>query len=157
MPDKTAPPQLRPLITRSIDIARARGARSVEAEHLLLAILADPGLPASQVFTTIGLPREFWERMLREERALNLRAAGIEAVDDDRLSATRHAARPRWGVSVREALKRASMTSRARGHHHTNDVDVALGVLAARVGTVPRLLALGGIDADALARTLRAT
>jgi hypothetical protein len=49
------------------------------------------------------------------------------------------------------------MTSRARGHHHTNDVDAALGVLAARVGTVPRLLALGGIDADALARTLRAT
>jgi len=156
MPKTQAADTARPIVMRSITEAAVRRDRSVEAEHLLLAILHDPKLPAARTFAQSGLTDDWWQRALTEERRETLRSAGVESIDDSRLDSTPSGKRPAWGASGREALKRGSLQAVERGHRHRmDDVDIALGVLACPLGTIARVAARNDLDVTALMDRLR--
>ncbi|WP_417235416.1 Clp protease N-terminal domain-containing protein [Arthrobacter sp.] len=157
MPKTQAADAARPIVIRSITEAADRHDRSVEAEHLLLAILHDPKLPAARTFAASGLTTGWWQRALAEERRETLSSVGITTVDDSRLQSTPSGKRPAWGASGREALKRASQHAVDRGRRHRmDDIDIALGVLDAPLGTIARVAARHGLEVGTLAARLRA-
>ena len=150
--DHALDPTLKEVIIRAIDEAIDRGASSVEAEHLLLAISAGHDL-AGGALAEFGLDHDGVDAALRGERERSLRAAGIEPVAEERLVATRKS-RPVWGSTVREALRRADFTAH-RGQRRTERerlavADALVGILRADLGTVPRALAYAGVDRTAL-------
>ena len=150
--DDAFDPTLKEVIISAIDEAIDRGAPSVEAEHLLLAISAGHDV-AGRTLAEFGLDRDGVDAALRGERERSLRAAGIEPVAEERLTATRKS-RPTWGSTVREALRRADFTAhRTRGRAERERlavVDALVGILRADLGTVPRALAYAGVDRVAL-------
>lgn len=143
---------LKQVVERSIDEAVRRGATQVEAEHLLLSIAATDD-PAAAALAEFGLDHAAIDAALRGEREHALRAAGIEPVADERLQSTRHS-RPRWGSSIRDALRRADFRAhrdRARAERERLAVaDTLVGILRAELGTVPRALTYAGVDRSAL-------
>ena len=149
---------LKHVVMRSIDEAVRRGAPSVESEHLMLAIAAGDDI-AARTLAEFGLAPDGIDAALRDERERALHAAGIEPVGDDRLRATRHS-RPRWGASLRDAMRRADYRARRARSRADRErlaiVDTLLGILRAEVGTVPRALAVAGIDRPALIARLEA-
>jgi D-alanyl-D-alanine carboxypeptidase len=58
------------------------------------------------------------------------------------------------GASAKVALNRALKTAIARKDREIRAEHIALGVLEAEVGTVPRALAIAGLDREALAVAL---
>ena len=143
---------LKRVVIRAIDEATRRGAATVEAEHLLLAISAGKDVPGTTL-AEFGLDHSGVDAALRAEREQALRAAGIEPVADERLRATR-GSRPGWGASIREALRGADFRAhRDRGRAERERLVVAdalIGILRADLGTVPRALAYAGVDRRAL-------
>jgi len=120
--------------------ATALGSKTVEAEHLLLALSA-----------TIGVDRESLIRALDAETAASLDAVGVGLRPPP---PSARATQPRMGASAKIALHRAMESALARGDNEIRAEHVALGVLAANVGTVPRALAIAGLDRAVLAARL---
>ena len=144
------PDDLRQIVIAAIDQAAARNSSSAEAEDLLLAIAASRS-PVAGILASAGLDHAGILRLLRAERERSLAALGIPPIDPEQLRATPRAARPTWGASLRAALLRA----RQPGARRLTTANVAVGVLFAGYGTVPRALAYGGIDRDALIGQIR--
>jgi ATP-dependent Clp protease ATP-binding subunit ClpA len=134
--------------------AQRRGASSVEAEHVLLALAADRGTPVAALLAEYGLDHDGIARALDLEREQSLRAIGmIEPPTPARLTATRAESRPRWGASSQEAVGRATWAaSRAgrQGRHGITVADLLFGVLCLEYGTLPRALIYAGVDRLAL-------
>lgn len=154
--DEALDTTLKRVIEVAIDEAIRRGSSSVEAEHLLLAIAAGHD-EAARTLAEFGLDHAGVDAALRGERERSLRAAGIEPVAAERLFATRQS-RPRWGATVREALRRADFSAhrgRRRAERERLAVaDALVGILRADLGTVPRALAFAGVDRAALVARL---
>jgi hypothetical protein len=149
------PDDLRQIVHEAIDQAAARNSSSAEAEDLLLAIAASRS-PVAGILASAGLHHEGILRLLRVERERSLAALGIPLIDPGQLRAAPRPARPTWGASLRAALLRARQPSaRGRSRRRLTAANVAVGVLLADYGTVPRALAYGGIDRDALIGQLR--
>lgn len=147
----------RALIVTAIDEARRRNGSLVEAEHLLLALAADPDPSVQPALARAGLDHDGVEAALRAERAAGLRAAGVEPVPEERLAASPRVGRPRWGTSAREVLVRAHRISLLRGRAAaTTPADVLAALAGLELGTVPRALELAGVDRAALAEAARA-
>ena len=120
------------------------GSPTIEAEHLLLA-LADRE-------AVIGLDRDEVLAALEAERDRSLAAVGIATSDFGLPPAA--VTRPRFAASSKLALERALRAAVARSDRRLAGGHILLGVLAAEAGTVPRALALAGVDRDDLrART----
>lgn len=154
--DRRLSRSLRATVTRAVEEARRRGASLVEAEHLLLALAAARGTSAQRTLAASGLDHAGIEAALRAERDASLRAAGVEPVPEERLTAAPRIARPRWGASARDALVRAHQIA-GRGHGRDRDrdgrtaeADLLAGILTIELGTVPRAIAIAGIDRAAL-------
>jgi hypothetical protein len=123
--------------------ARRLGSRTIEAEHMLLALAT--GEP-------FGLDHDEVLRALEAERERSLMAVGISAGDFDLPPAP--VTRPKMAASAKVALGRSLRASVARSDRRIEAGHILLGVLAAEAGTVPRALALADIDRDDLrART----
>lgn len=148
---------VRGVVTRAIDEAATRHATNVEAEHLLLAVAADPELPASRVLADIDWDHDGIAAALEAERSASLGSAGIAPIAPDIMAATARQSRPGWGASARAAIKRAGLGPGRTGGRRTDtgDAAVVLGVLEAQVGTVPRMLTYANIDGEALRTRLR--
>ncbi|MFC7589827.1 Clp protease N-terminal domain-containing protein [Nonomuraea antimicrobica] len=125
--------------------ARADGSAAVEAHHLLLGIAAHGDTAARTALATAGLDRAALRAALDREFEHSLNAVGVSpgalslpspAPDPDR--------RPGMGASVRLALERGF--ARVGRKRDLRPAHVLLGVLEAEVGTVPRALALAGVD-----------
>jgi len=124
--------------------ARLDASMTVEAQHLLLAMAADRHSAAGQVLVSAGLDRDAIREALDRELQHSLSAAGVAgsafgvppASPDPRRT-------PHPGNSVRLALERG-VASRAR--QDMNSTHLLLGILKADLGTVPRALALAGVD-----------
>lgn len=125
--------------------ASEHGSATVEAQHLLLAVAGQEGTSAHQVLTSVGLDQEAIREALDREFEHSLRAAGVSraAFDLPRQSGD---PRPstRIGASARLALERG--VAAAARKRDLRPAHLLLGILEARVGTVPRALALAGID-----------
>jgi ATP-dependent Clp protease ATP-binding subunit ClpA len=119
--------------------ARRLGSRTIEAEHMLLALAGREPL---------GLDRDEILRALEAERERSLMAVGISADDFDLRPAP--FTRPRMAASAKVALERSVRASLARSDRRIEAGHILLGVLAAEAGTVPRALALADIDRDEL-------
>ena len=132
------------------------GSATIEAQHLLLAVAAQQGTTAHQVLTSVGLDRQAIREALDREFEHSLRAAGVSAAA---FALPRPSGDPepsaRIGASAKLALERG--VAAAARKKDLQPAHLLLGILEARLGTVPRALALAGIDrADLTARVRQA-
>lgn len=145
---------MRELVTRAIVEAQQRNAQLVEAEHLFLA-LARSESPVQSALADAGLDASRVEAALASERELSLRVAGVTHLDGDRLSAAQRIARPRWGASAKDALSRAHRVAAAQRRQRSAEIDLLAALFALELGTVPRALALAGVDKQAVLAAAR--
>ncbi|WP_433359718.1 Clp protease N-terminal domain-containing protein [Actinoplanes sp. CA-142083] len=124
--------------------ATADGSAAVEAQHLLLAIAGEGSPPLAAA----GLDQPALRRALDQEFTRSLATAGV-TVPGGLPRATPDPGRSHsLGASAKVAIERGfDLVERKRdarpGH-------LLLGVLQADLGTVPRALALAGVDRAAL-------
>ncbi|MCO1582595.1 hypothetical protein M8C13_43315 [Crossiella sp. SN42] len=133
--------------------AKAEGSATIEAQHLLLAIAAEPDPGAQDVLAEAGLDQAAIRAALDREFEHSLNAAGVSSTAFDLTASPDQERRTTVGASAKLALERGfAGVSRKKdlrpGH-------LLLGVLAAEVGTVPRALALAGINRAELAEQVR--
>ncbi|MFE4670526.1 Clp protease N-terminal domain-containing protein [Streptomyces sp. NPDC056716] len=142
---------LQSVLDRAETEAREDSSATIDAHHLLLAVAAGDGTDAQRVLHAAGLDHAALKDALRREFAHSLAVAGVSLGDFDLPRATQDPARhPRLGASSKLAMERMATAHRKKdlrsGH-------LLLGVLQAEVGTVPRTLALAGVDrAELIAR-----
>ncbi|QFU92582.1 Clp protease N-terminal domain-containing protein [Amycolatopsis sp. YIM 10] len=146
---------LHAIIARAEHEARDDGASTIEAQHLLLAIAVDREAGTHEILTSAGVDYRAIRDALDREFDYSLSTVGVSRAAFDFPRPTADSGQPKMGASAKLALER-SVASVA----HKKDLRPAhllLGVLRAEVGTVPRALAMAGIDQVALReRVLRA-
>jgi ATP-dependent Clp protease ATP-binding subunit ClpA len=135
--------EARRVVKSAETLASGLGSPTIEAEHLLLA-LAD----CEPVLAEVGLDHDGVLAALEAERDRSLLAVGISAADFDLPPAP--LTRPRMAASSKAALERAVRAAVARSDKRIAGGHILLGVLAAEAGTVPRALAIAGVDRDEL-------
>lgn len=144
------------VLERAIEEASTRRAPAVEAEHLLLALASDEVLGAQRVLTEAGLDRNGLDAALDRERAHSLAAVGVGPVDETLLASTPRQTRPGWGTSTKEAIQRGRTVGGQDGRRRPAETELLMGILTANLGTVPRALALAGVDRGELLDRARA-
>jgi ATP-dependent Clp protease ATP-binding subunit ClpA len=132
------------------------GSATIEAHHLLLAVAAQRGTTAHQVLTSVGLDQQAVREALDREFEHSLSAVGVSRAAFDLPEQSSDPGRPaRIGASAKLALERGVAAAARR--KDLQSAHLLLGILEADAGTVPRALALAGIDrADLAARVRRA-
>jgi D-alanyl-D-alanine carboxypeptidase len=134
--------------------AKRDGAEFIEAEHMLLALAANPDGDAAKLLKEFGLDHERLAAALHEERRQTLAFVGMDATDktDTKVrAATELDIPPSMGTSAKVAFRRALIGSRhERRRPRLRGIDLLAGILEAEFGTVPRALAIAGIDRAAL-------
>ncbi|GAA5068197.1 D-alanyl-D-alanine carboxypeptidase [Thermocatellispora tengchongensis] len=138
---------------RAVEEARQEGAAAVEAQHLLLAVAAGQDPATRRVLASAGLDEQAIRAALEREFEHSLSAAGV-SLSGFRLPRPSPALdRPKLGASAKLALERGfASVSRKRD---LRPAHLLLGVLLAEAGTVPRALALAGVEAAELAAAVR--
>jgi D-alanyl-D-alanine carboxypeptidase len=132
--------------------AQSDRSTTIEAQHVLLAIAAQPETAAARVLSSVGLdPRALREALDREiEHSLSAAGVSLDAFHLPRPSSALEPA-TNLGASVKHALERG--VKGIRKGRDLRPVHLLLGILLAELGTVPRALALAGIDrADLVTR-----
>jgi D-alanyl-D-alanine carboxypeptidase len=130
--------------------AMALGASAIEAEHLLLALsMSDDD--AGRDLAARGLDHAALLALLSDERSRALGAAGV-SIPDEAVRRTLPRRKLRLGRSAKDVLIRAVGDS-ARTHR-IDSRSLLRATLRAEVGTVPRVLALAGVDGSAWAGDL---
>jgi len=144
----------RTIVRRGRVEAREIGSATIEAEHLLLAMSSQQST-VQQILASVGLSRDAILEALDREFEQSLSAVGVSLGAFDLPPVRGHPERQaNLGASAKLALERA-LKSGLR--HHLQPTHLLLGILSAKVGTVPRALALAGVDrADLTARAQRA-
>ena len=128
--------------------ARKRGAKLIEAEHMLLALASDSESDAGRLLKESGLDHERIASALRNEHRRSLAFAGFQAPDESLTNGAKVEGPLSLGTSAKVALVRALIASRSRRARSARlkDVDLLRGILLAELGTVPRALAIAGVD-----------
>jgi D-alanyl-D-alanine carboxypeptidase len=137
--------------------AKQDAAKFIEAEHMLLTLATDEESDACRLLIESGLTYHELISALREERRRTLAFAGVEPLDERRTAATELERPLTLGTSAKVAMKRAMLASRdLRSHRpHIHSTGLLVGILQAELGTVPRTLAIAGVDrAELMARTM---
>ena len=143
----------RAVVANAAGIARELGSPRVEAEHLLLATARDD-CPASRAMAAQGLDYEELLGALEREAERSLAAVGVGA---EAGPFSPWIGEPRFATSAKLALERALRAAVARHDRRIACAHVALGVLRAEVGTVPRALQIAGVDRAELSAAVAAT
>ncbi len=130
--------------------ARGLGSRTVEAEHLLLA-LADPRTPVGGLLAAHGLDHDGLVSVLELETDRSLAAVGVCASDFGLPGTPAASIGPiRFGSSTKRALARAVNVASGHGDRALTPAHLLAGILRAELGTVPRALAFAEVDRPAL-------
>ena len=149
-------------VTKILGLARAEAVAdqspTVEAEHLLLALSGPGGGQAHLLLAEAGLDHGAIQRALAADVERSLGAVGVQLGQSGLPRSSFFPGRKvHVGASVKLALHRAVAASKAQHASEIEPVYLLLGVLNARLGTVPRALDLAGVDRPALiARILAA-
>jgi ATP-dependent Clp protease ATP-binding subunit ClpA len=146
----------RDVVGRAEQEARAAGSRSIEAEHLLLA-LADGDSPVADVLADAGVGRDALVAALAREEAEALAAVGVSADAYGAPEPVRVAGRVRMGTSAKRALERSVRAAAAGNGRKLEAGHLLLGVTGATEGTVVRALRLCHADVSALRTRARST
>jgi len=144
----------RTVVTAAEQEARATGSNRLEAEHVLLAISRLDDQEARGLLANAGLDHDAIDRALQDEMRQSLSTAGID-IDPGQLppATVDRSRRIRFGTSARASLERAA--GAAAGDKQIRPTHLLLGVLEAQRGTVPRMLAVAGVDRAALTEEVR--
>ncbi len=146
---------LRTILDQAGREAHQEGARTFEAQHLLLAIAAEREPTTRHVLASVGLDYQAIRQLLDREFEHSLAAAGVSMAGFDGSQSGGAPEHPQPGESAKLALQRG-FASIAR-KKELRPAHLLLGILEAQFGTVPRALALAGIDrADLTVRVKRA-
>ncbi len=132
--------------------AKRDGAKFIEAEHMLLALAADPDSDAARLLKESRLDHKRLASALHEERRRTLAFAGMTAPDNGLVEATELESSLSLGTSAKVAVRRALIASRQDRPRRPRlrSTDLLFGILQAELGTVARALAIAGIDRAAL-------
>jgi D-alanyl-D-alanine carboxypeptidase len=130
--------------------AKQDAAKAVEAEHMLLTLATNETSDACRLLSESGLTYRQLLAALHEERRRTLAFAGVEPLDET--EATELDRPLTLGTSAKVALKRAMVASREHPPRrpHIRSTGLLVGILQAELGTVPRTLAIAGVDRGAL-------
>lgn len=142
---------VRTIIEQATREAQLERSKTIEAEHVLLAIAAQPETTAAEILSSVGLDRSALRNALSREFEHSLGAAGVSLDSFDLPRSSAPELPTNVGASVRQALERGL----AGVCRHPQPTHVLLGILQAEVGTVPRALALAGIDRAGLMLSVR--
>jgi len=146
--------QTRAIVRQAEKEAAEAGSPLIEAEHMLLAMTSEHGVEARDVLASTGLDRDAIRVALDREFRHSLAAAGVTLPASGLPMASRAGdRRARMATSGRLVLERALKAAAGRGQIRPGHL--LLGVLAAQAGTVPRALALAGVDSGDLASRTR--
>jgi ATP-dependent Clp protease ATP-binding subunit ClpA len=139
--------------------ARRSGARFIEAEHMLLSLAASRDTEAARLLLDSGLGHERLTAALRDEHRQSLAFAGLNPTAASLPEATELDRPISMGTSAKTALGRAVHGSREQRSRRARleSMDVLIGILMAELGTVPRALAIAGVDRAALLARARAS
>ena len=148
--------QARAIVRQAEKEAVETGSPLIEAEHMLLAMAGEHGIEARDVLASAGLERDAHRAAQDREFRHSQAAAGVTLPPGGLPTASRDPARrARMAASGKLVLERALKAAAGRGQIRPGHL--LLGVLAAQAGTVPRALALAGVDqGDLAARTRQA-
>lgn len=129
------------------------GSTTVEPQHLLLAIASSEEPTTHHVLSSVGLDHSTVQAALGREVERSLAAAGV-SLGAAEVPLTRHAREqpPQVGSSFRLVMERGVGSARRRS---PQPLDLLLGIAVAPVGTVPRALALAGVDRVGLVERIR--
>src|SRR6202049_4860290 len=123
---------------------------------MLLALTTSSDGDAAKLMHEAGLDHERMASALKEERRRTLAFAGMKAPEKKLVPATEAESPLSFGTSAKAAFKRALIGARHERHRaHLRGTDLLAGILEAELGTVPRALAIAGIDRVALALRVR--
>jgi D-alanyl-D-alanine carboxypeptidase len=148
----TAKDVRREVLRAAQEEARALGSASLEAEHLLLALSDDARSPTGRLLAESGLDRDALRAALERETEHSLAAVGVALAEVTPPELGTPSRRPsRLAASSRRALERAALVALARKDRRITGPHLLLGILGAEIGTVPRALALAGVERDVLA------
>lgn len=132
----------RAAVGEASQVARDRGAATVEAEHILLAI-TNGNSRAARVLHDAGLGSDGLSEALVAETTRSLAAVGVTA---DALHFSPFIATPKLGTSAKLMLERSLRVALARRDKHIGPEHLVLAALRAPTGTVPRALECAGVD-----------
>lgn len=133
--------------------AREAGSRTIEAEHILLALAGQEGT-AREILESAGLDHDAIRAAIEREFEASLLAVGISLEGSIPISENwSPEARPRFARSAKLAVERAAaLVEQKRVAPHLEPIHLLLGVLYARAGTVPRILEIAGVDTAELTK-----
>ncbi|WP_202867555.1 Clp protease N-terminal domain-containing protein [Kribbella pittospori] len=139
------------LVREARTMARRDGSRSIEAEHVLLALAATRTTSAARMLAEAGLTEETIRAALDRELEQSLAVAGIavrigllpEATPDESRN-------PHIGDSTRLLLKRAMDAPPKLGAGRLGPLRILVGILDTERGRVARALRAAGVDRAAL-------
>ncbi|MFC4534883.1 Clp protease N-terminal domain-containing protein [Sphaerisporangium dianthi] len=144
------------VVTRGAAEALEDGSAATEAHHLLLAIAAHQGTAAHRVLTAARLGRQEIRQALDREFEHSLSAVGVSLTAYDLPKPSRDTGNPpKPGASARLAVERGFAA--ATGKKDLRPAHLLLGILETEIGTVPRALALAGVDRAGLMARVRET
>jgi D-alanyl-D-alanine carboxypeptidase len=143
---------LHTIIVRGEQEARDDGSSTVEAQHLLLAIAVERESSTQRVLGSAGLDHGAVRDALEREFEHSLNAVGVSRTAYDLPRPSRPPNHPKLGSSAKLAIERC-MASVAK--KKARPANLLLGILLAQVGTVPRALALAGVDRTELIGRVR--
>lgn len=145
---------LHAVIVRAMREAQEDGSATTDAHHLLLSLAADQGSTAQQILASTGLDHAAVRAALDREFEHSLSMIGVSPATYDLPRPSRASQQPKLGASARLALERGFALARKKD---LRSAHLLLGILQAQIGTVPRALALAGIDQAELADRVRQT
>jgi D-alanyl-D-alanine carboxypeptidase len=146
---------LHAVLMRAMHEAREDGSKTVEAQHLLLAIAGEGESTTREILASAGLDLQAVRDALDREFEHSLSAVGVSSRTYDLPAPSKGPTNPKIGASAKLAMDRAfSSVPRKKD---LRPAHMLLGLLRAEVGTVPRALALAGADrTDLLTRAQHA-
>ncbi len=125
--------------------AHALGARSIEAEHLLLAIAAEADTPAGQLLIGYGLSHDRLIELLHAEEARSLAFVGVDPSRYGITTRPKTSGRLPLATSSKRVI--SEVVRNANWQRSKLNVDELLrAIVSVPVGTVARLLAMAGVD-----------
>ncbi|MEU4703263.1 Clp protease N-terminal domain-containing protein [Nonomuraea dietziae] len=147
---------LHTIITEGAVEAQRHGSPTVEAQHLLLAVAAQEGTAPQRLLASAGLDHQAVLAALDREFDHSLSAVGVSRASFGlSRSSTPVNRTPTMGATAKLALERGFAAGPRK--KDLRPAHVLLGILQAEVGTVPRALALAGVDrTDLLTRVQNA-
>jgi D-alanyl-D-alanine carboxypeptidase len=131
--------------------AVADQAPAIEAEHMLLALTGPQGGQARDLLIEAGLDHNGVQLALAADIERTLGLVGVRLAEG-RMPRPAHyrGRKPRLGNSAKWVLHRSVAAARGGAANKIEPRHVLVGLLNARVGSVPRALDLAGVDRPAL-------